>query len=282
MTEYYAIGPDKLGKDANIPVSHKGSADEMFAWIAEEMAGTIEKNNADGKKTVMIVPVGPVGQYPFLASIINTRRISLKNCWFLNMDEYMSDESEYLDIDDPLSFRGFMERFYRSISADLLMPPEQRTFPDPKDLGKTARLIEELGGVDLCVAGIGINGHIAFNEARADLTAEQYADSHCRVLDIAAETVTTCAISEFGGALDRVPKKAITLGISELMSARRIIIGLFRPWHRSVIRRTIYGEVSAGFPASLLQSHGNTVIACTDEVAQLPFYEQVSADFAKR
>ena len=52
------------------------------------------------------------------------------------------------------------------------MPPEQRVFPDPADPGKVDRLIEELGGVDIAFGGIGINGHLAFNESREDMTAE--------------------------------------------------------------------------------------------------------------
>ena len=54
------------------------------------------------------------------------------------------------------------------------MPKEQRIFPDPEDVGQVPKLIEELGGVDIAFGGIGINGHVAFNEADASMSAEEF------------------------------------------------------------------------------------------------------------
>ena len=141
MYEYFHISAADLGKDAKVPVLKLGDSGEVFYEIAMEMVNTIKANNAAGKHTVFICPVGPVGQYPIFVRLVNRDRISLKNCWFINMDEYLNDDGSYIDIESPLSFRGFMRRtVYTKIDPELIMPEEQRVFPDPADPGRVDRL----------------------------------------------------------------------------------------------------------------------------------------------
>lgn len=103
--------------------------------------------------------------------MVNEQNISLKNVWFINMDEYLTDEKTWIPKEHKLSFRGFMDRtVYTKVKPELLMPEEQRVFPDPKDPGHIQDVIEKLGGVDICFGGIGINGHVAFNEASDEMT----------------------------------------------------------------------------------------------------------------
>ena len=132
-------------------------------------------------------------------------------------------------------------------------------------------LIEELGGVDIAFGGIGINGHLAFNEPQDELTAEEYSQLHTRVLNISRETRTSNAIGDLNGAIDAMPKKCVTIGIHEILSARKVRLGVFRDWHRAVIRQAAYGEVSAHFPATLLQNHPDALIITNANAAQQPF-----------
>ena len=82
------------------------------------------------ERTVFICPVGPVGQYPIFVRLVNERRLSLKNCWFINMDEYLTDDGEWIDESSALSFHGFMNRtVYSRIDPELVMPENQRIFP---------------------------------------------------------------------------------------------------------------------------------------------------------
>ena len=76
---------------AKIPLQKMGDSDEVFRAMADMMADCIKENNAAGSRTVFICPVGPVGQYPFFVRRVNEERISLKNVWFFNMDEYLED-----------------------------------------------------------------------------------------------------------------------------------------------------------------------------------------------
>ena len=114
--QYYQISAQKLGENARIPILKLGDSGEVFYELALEMAQQIEKNNAAGKRTVFICPVGPVGQYPIFVRLVNQGSISLKNCSFINMDEYLNDDGTWLDKENRLSFRGFMERAVYSLS----------------------------------------------------------------------------------------------------------------------------------------------------------------------
>ena len=78
------------------------------------------------------------------------------------MDEYLTDEDVWIDIEHPLSFRGFMNRlFYDRVNPELAPRHANRVFPDPFDRDAIRQLIDMRGGVDVCFGGIGINGHIA-------------------------------------------------------------------------------------------------------------------------
>ncbi|MDO4483087.1 MAG: glucosamine-6-phosphate isomerase [Clostridia bacterium] len=269
---YFHIPACDLGKDAKVPLKVLGDSGEVFYELALEMVAEIEKNNAAGRRTVFICPVGPVGQYPIFVRLVNERRISLKNCWFINMDEYLTDDGEWIPESHKLSFRGFMNRnVYGKIDPELLMPENQRIFPDPHDPENIQRVIAEQGGVDIAFGGIGINGHLAFNESQDDLTADEFAQLHTRVLDISRETRVANAIGDLNGAIDAMPKKCVTIGIAEILSAKKIRLGVFRDWHRAVIRQTAYGEVSAHFPATLIQRHPDAMVLVNSNAAQQPF-----------
>lgn len=272
MNNYYQIDAEKLGANSKIPLLKLGDSSEVFYEIALEMVNTIKQNNISGKKTVFICPVGPVGQYPIFVRLVNRDRVSLKNCWFINMDEYLNDDETYISEDSKLSFHGFMNRtVYDKIDSELVMPPEQRIFPDPKQPEKIGELIEKLGGVDIAFGGIGINGHLAFNEADDELTAEEFAALPTRVLNISRETRTANAIGDLNGAIDAMPKKCVTIGMKEILGARKIRLGVFRDWHRSVVRQAAYGEISAHFPVTLVQNHPDALIYVNSNAAKQPF-----------
>lgn len=268
--EYYRYNKEELLKNPKLPVIVMEDNSRVFYSMAEEMAEEIKKNNAAGRQTVFICPVGPVGQYPYFVEMVNEQNINLKNVWFINMDEYLTDERQWVPMEHPLSFRGFMERtVYTKIKPELVMPKEQRIFPDPQNTDYIPELIERLGGVDICFGGIGINGHVAFNEADASMTAEQFLSQKTRVLEISKETRTANAIGDFNGALEDMPKYCITIGIYEISHARKIRLGCFRNWHRAVVRRAAYGEETADFPVSLLRNHPDINLKITEYVAAL-------------
>ncbi|NLS85187.1 MAG: glucosamine-6-phosphate isomerase, partial [Ruminococcaceae bacterium] len=114
-------------------------------------------------------------------------------------------------------------------------------------------------------------GHRAFNEPQDELTAEQFSKLHTRVLNISRETLTANSIGDLNGAIDAMPKKCVTIGISEILGAKKIRLGVFRDWHRAVVRQAAYGEVSAHFPATLVQNHNDAMIIVNANAAKQPF-----------
>lgn len=272
MMEYYQLSAEQLGAGAKIPLKKLGDSGEVFYEMALEMCAEIEKNNAQGRRTVLICPVGPVGQYPIFVRLVNERRISLKNVWFINMDEYLDANGDWIEESSKLSFHGFMNRnVYSKLDPELVMPESQRVFPDPHDVERVPRLIQELGGVDIAFGGIGINGHLAFNEAQDELSPEQFAALPTRVLAISRETRVANAIGDLNGAIDAMPTHCVTIGMREILSAKKIRLGVFRDWHRAVVRQAAYGEVSAHFPATLVQKHPDACIYVNANAAQQPF-----------
>ncbi len=269
--KFYTFNETQLLEAPKIPLTVMADNQTVFEAIALEMVDEIEKNNHKDKNTVFIVPVGPVGQYPYFVSMVNARGIDLKKVWFINMDEYLDDNKMWINIDNKLSFRGFMEReVYSKIDKELVMPSEQRVFPDPLNLDYIPNLIQELGGVDIAFGGIGINGHVAFNEPKEELSGEEFLQLKTRVEDIAQETRAVNSVGDLNGALDEMPHYCVTIGMYEISRARKIRLGCFRDWHRSVIRHAAYGEKSAHFPVTLLQGHPDINIKLTDFVAKLP------------
>ena len=108
--DYYYYSREELLKAPKLPIEILSDNQAVFQAIAQEMADEIKRKNALGERTVFICPVGPVGQYPYFVDTVNQENISLKNVWFLNMDEYLTDDLEWIDHEHPLSFRGFMDR----------------------------------------------------------------------------------------------------------------------------------------------------------------------------
>lgn len=265
--DYYHIDAEHLGEEAKIPLVKLGQTGEVFYQIALDMIETIEETAKAGRPCTMIVPVGPVGQYPIFVRLVNERKISLKHVTFINMDEYLTDDKKYIAKEDRLSFRGFMERtVYSQIAPDLVMPEEQRIFPDPDNLDRIPNYIAE-HGVDLCIGGIGLTGHVAFNEPE-DVSPEEFLTRQTRVLEISPETRTTNSIGDLNGAIEDMPRYAVTIGFNDIYQAKKIRLYVFREWHRSVIRRAAYGEVTAQCPVTLLQKHPDVRITANEVASQ--------------
>ena len=268
--KYYSYPKERFG-EGRIRTVCLASSQEVFMRMADEMADTILDNAARGEKTVFIVPVGPVGQYPFFVQRVLKDRISLKDVWLINMDEYLEDDLSYIDRNDRLSFRGFMDRsLYSQLPDELNVPQSHRIFPDPADPGRILSVIQELGKVDICFGGIGINGHVAFNEAE-DVSADEFATRTTRALAISRETLVANAIGDLNGAIDAMPRHAVTIGMKEILMARKIRLGVFRPWHRAVIRRALFDEPSGSFPVTLMQRHPDALVYVNDVAAEVAF-----------
>ena len=267
MLSTYTCSKEEFLKNTRIPLRILPE-DAMYREIARTMADVILEKK--GGRAVIICPVGPILQYPEFVKIVNAERISLKNVWFFNMDEYLDAQGRAIPADDPLSFHGIMDRLlYAQIDPELVMPPEQRLFPEPGHELEYDALIESLGGADACLTGVGINGHIAFNEPPAEddpMTDEVYRELGTRCLPLSKETIVNNGAHKIRGALDIFPRRCITLGMKQLLAARLFRVYLYCDWQWGIMRKIALEPASRLMPASFLQEHPNAEMVVTQEL----------------
>ncbi|MAG92851.1 MAG: glucosamine-6-phosphate isomerase [Planctomycetaceae bacterium] len=273
VPKYLRIPPTELGHDQPVALSILTDMASIARHMAQAMLREIENAREEGRRPTLIVPVGPVDQYPILAETVNRERISLRDVVLINMDEYLTDDDAWLPNDHPLCFSGFMNRrFYDLLDPELAPPPENRILPNPNDPGAVQRIIDERGGVDACFGGIGINGHIAFNEPPEPgetVSDEEFAERPTRVLSLSRETKTINSVT-VGGDIAVVPERCVTVGMQEILAARVLRFYCNRPWQSGVVRRVLHGPITAACPASFLRTHPDASLTIADYVASMP------------
>lgn len=273
IKNFLFIPPRELGKGTNIKVEIVDTIEDTYHDFARVLLNEV-KNNKAKKKTVIVLPVGPTEVYPKIVRMINLEKINCNNLIVINMDEYCNYAgNDYIPYSHDLSFRRFMdENFYSKINPELNIKRENRIFPDPKDLEAMVKKIEQLGGIDICIGSLGFTGHIAFNEppeSEENISVEEFKNLTTRVVDLTRETIVQSAL-KVGGNIDIIPKKAVTLGMKEILSAKKIFIYLMRDWQAAILRKSIHGPITPKVPGSLLQKHPCVNVVASFNAAKIP------------
>jgi glucosamine-6-phosphate deaminase len=218
--------------------------------------------------------VGPVGQYKPFTEMIRKNGIDLSCVSLFFMDEYLTDDDEYIPEPHPLSFRGFVRTaVIEPLSGHQGWDPRRVHFPDPKRPEEYARMIDDAGGIDIAFAGVGINGHLAFTEPPEPgetVSNDEFIGRRTRALSLSRETKTVNSVTAAGGGIFYIPSRAVTVGMHEIFSAEKVMIYMNRPWQKAVIRRMLHGEVTAAFPASLVRTRKDVSVTATEEVSRPP------------
>lgn len=282
MTDYnkqidpaiYARALDPNDTRLPLPIHIVETDVDLYYRMAVSMYRTVQENNRAGRDSVFIVPVGPTFQYRRLAWLCREMPLDLSRLHLFFMDEYLAPDGRWVDQSSSLSFRGFVQKeVVESLPAASNLNPAQVHFPDPADPGAYDARLADLGGAQVCYAGVGINGHLAFNEPPEPGTAvdtDAFAALPSRPIALSRETITINSNTALGGAWDQIPERAVTVGMKQILGADRLEIYLNRPWQRAVVRKILFGPVSAAFPASLARRHNNASITLTEEVAAPP------------
>ena len=152
------------------------------------------------------------------------------------MDEYLDDDGRLIPMSHPLSFRKFMDASFYSRLPESLRPPENfRIFPDPADPEAITRLIDEIGGADICWAGFGVTGHMAFNDppgmAGEPEDLERFRNCRTRTVTIPPMSTAQMIIGGTNGNAEILPKRAVTVGMHELLASRVLHLTFMRRWH---------------------------------------------------
>lgn len=195
----------------------------------------------------------PVGAYKQLVEWYNKGDIDFSAVTSVNLDEYCG-----LSGDNPQSYRYFMNTNlfnHININKDKTYVPNGLASDYEAECLRYDALIQELGGIDLQLLGIGHNGHIGFNEP--DIAFEK--TTHIVHLDQS----TIEANSRFFKTLEEVPKQAITMGMKSIMHARQVLLVANGPDKEEIMKKALNGPITPDVPASILQLHPNlTVVQC--------------------
>ena len=201
----------------------------------------------------------PVGMYEYLAQKNAEGKLDMSAVSSVNLDEYYP-----LAPDNDQSYRYFMNKnLFDRVNID-----KSKTFvPDGQASDVSAaceayeKKIDELGGIDIQVLGIGRNGHIGFNEPDAELFR------YTHLTELTKDTIN--ANSRFFASEDDVPKHAITMGIASVFKARKIILLASGKSKAEVIAQVLKGGITTSCPASLLCLHPDVTIICDEDAYAL-------------
>jgi len=257
--EVHELPMEALGERSGIPLHILPEREALYGAVADVMIETIEANR--GAKTTMILPVGPVGQYPVFARKVAQRGLDCRNLWTFNMDEFLDRNGRTVPETHPMSFRGEMMRgLFRALPAAQRMPPEQMFFPRHDNMDAIDRAFDEHApnGVDLCLAGVGPEGHFAFNEdpsfRHVQVSEEEFLADRTRLVLVNTSTVDMDALVASCGDRSAVPPFAVTIGPHDVLRARRTEVVFFAGcFQRFALREVLFRKPTMHFPGTLLK-----------------------------
>jgi glucosamine-6-phosphate deaminase len=244
--------------------------DALHRQFALDIATEIESRSEQGLPTRLILPVGPCGQYPYLVDHLNEAGVNLADCWFFFMDEYCGDDGNSVSIDHPLSFQHVARDLFLSrASPDLGLSPDHVIFPSESNIDSIDAMIEAAGGIDTCYGGIGIHGHVAFNEPERGVA--ELGSRRVRLNDF---TITINAVrAEVGGNLESFPREAFTVGMRQILAARRIRLycrnGTPYDWANTVLRVALLGGPGDDYPVTHIR-HKDYIVTTDEDTLRTP------------
>src|SRR6476620_4343384 len=244
-----------------IPVTVYPTSTQASAAVAREIADLIKVRAASNAQVVLGLATGstPTGLYDELIRLHQQEGLSFKNVVTFNLDEYFP-----MNPDELQSYVRFMrEHLFDHVDIDAAnvhvpdgtIPREQVA----KYCANYERWIKEAGGLDYQLLGIGRTGHVGFNEPGSPR------DSRTRLITLDRVTKMDAA-SDFFGEWN-VPRKAITMGVDTILSAKTVVLLAFGEHKAPTIRRAVEGEVSSSVAASYLQQHPSARIVLDDAAA---------------
>ena len=201
----------------------------------------------------------PIGTYKQLIEWYNKGDLDFARVMSINLDEYKG-----LSPENPQSYRYFMNtNLFDHVNID-----KTRTFvpnglePDPeKACAAYEEIIRQSGGIDLQLLGLGRNGHIGFNEPGAAFEKE----THC--VDLTESTIK--ANARFFESMDDVPKQAYTMGIKNIMTAKKILLVATGEAKADALYKSLYGPITPNVPASILQLHPDVTVVADEDALKL-------------
>jgi len=220
--------------------------------VAEKVSVMIAREIKNNPKVLLGLPTGEtvIPLYQYLSFLIDKDKIDTSKIKTFNLDEY-------LNVSDEDSLYNFMKD---NLFNNINIQQENIHFPEEKKPSAYDKLIKKSGGLDLTILGIGVNGHIAFNEPSSSIK------SKTRIVKLTHSTINSN--SRFFKN-NKVPKKAITMGISTILSSKKIILIATGKNKAEIIAKTISSKPSPKIPATFLKRHKKTLVILDKDAASL-------------
>ncbi len=277
----YDVRVEELPSELRSKITVVTDTDELNRRIATEFADALENKRKTESLLTVITPVGPL-DYAFFADELRRRGLSCRNLRTINMDEYLDDSGKLIPTSHPLSFRAFMEKtFFSKLHEEERPHPENIVFPDPANPGEVTQLVDEADGADICWSGFGITGHMAFNDPPEMLGEPEDLESfkNCKTRCITISPMSTAQMLMGGTNANNaiLPRRAVTIGMYEILKSKKIHLTFMRNWHAGLWRRALLGPVDPSFPGSLVQLHRNVEITMTELAAKPPIINTAQA-----
>jgi glucosamine-6-phosphate deaminase len=282
------IRKEELAKHSNPDLKITIVRDADFSFLrVQNIFLRIKQASEEGKRLVLILPQ----QDPMLARVaylINKHRVDCRMLYTFNMDEWADEDGHIAPETYPFGFLYAMKRnFYRRLDPKLRPPEEHIQGPTDKNIKDYGKMMEDLGGVDVCYGGIGWSGHIAFIDPDTEFKAplEEFVRMGPRVVTLNPITMCQSSIMDdvgAGGDWAAVPPKAATIGPAQVIGARlRCSWNAFTipwmpmgmagghavSWQRFTVRLALHGRVTPQVPASILQL-GKSEVYVAESVAE--------------
>lgn len=199
----------------------------------------------------------PIGCYKQLIEWHKEGILDFSACKSYNLDEYVGIPESH-----PQSYHAFMQdNLFYGINMAEHYVPNGNAEDMQAECKRYDAAIAAAGGIDMQLLGIGNNGHIAFNEPNDHFVYGT------QIVTLTDSTIK--ANRRFFDKEEDVPRKAISLGIGIIMSAKKIVLIATGEAKAQAIHDTVYGEVSPAVQASILRTHPNAVILCDKAAAKL-------------
>jgi glucosamine-6-phosphate deaminase len=266
-----------------VPFRLCADSQAMGQLMARELVDEIKAHNRTGRPTHAIIPCGPSCWYKPFTQLVNEERVSLKNLVVFHMDECLDWQGRELPRCHPYNFRHFMEQdFYLPVEPNLAVPLENRHWLNGTNV-EVIRAKIEASGVDICYGGWGQDGHLAYNQARrhpySQVTLEDLRCSTVRIQENNYDTILALAQRNFGAAYQFVPPMSVTLGLKEVLSAKKVrVFSDTGAWKQTALRVALFGPQTTEYPMTLLQEHPDALITATVETATHPVSEHPEWD----
>ncbi|WP_010284688.1 glucosamine-6-phosphate deaminase [Bacillus timonensis] len=200
-----------------------------------------------------------VGTYKELIKDHGQNKTSYENIHTVNLDEYLGIEKDH-----PNSYHHFMmDNLFShiNITKDNIHIPDGLATDYEEESKKYEKVISDLGGVDLQLLGIGVNGHIGFNEPGTPF------QSVTHVVEL--EESTRQANMRFFNSIEEVPTHAITMGISTIMKSKKILLLVSGKTKADILEKVINKDITERIPATVLKNHPDVTIIADEEALSL-------------